>query len=589
MIPQKVIDEIRERTDIVKVIGSVIELKRTGNNYKALCPFHNEKTPSFVVSPDKQIYHCFGCGKGGNVFNFIMDYEGVGFIEAVRKLGKEINIDVDKYITSGERGERLEPFYRAVEFASRFYNHLLLEDSRGAGALKYLEGRGIHNELIDEFTIGFAPSSWDELYRKAMDEGIDRNTLLESSLVIRQRGGTGYRDYFRNRVIFPIQSISNRFIALAGRVMDDSQPKYLNSAESPVYSKRRVLYGLSHSKDDIRKSKTAIIVEGYMDYLTLWNKGLRNVVAVCGTSFTSDQAYVLARYANRVYIINDGDRAGIRAAVRTADVLITKGLEARVVILPEGEDPDSFVRKRGAEGLEDEMASAPDYFRYLKLESEKGSGSIARKDQVIRHLIETVSRVDDRVKKELYLQEVSDLFGVSIDALRSGLKNSKGSRDFGSSSKPRGSRNERVQKEIFRISMESKRFAEMVITNIDADDLNGDDFKGYYKALDYALKNDIDIKSSEFIAGLTDPEVSRLASEIALMSLPPGPSDSVLRDDLLWMKKSSLKRELRMMKERIEELQKTQGKDTTEEEVELAEAYRKVSRELKKLSLKEGN
>ncbi|RKZ05594.1 hypothetical protein DRQ05_06175, partial [bacterium] len=292
---------------------------------------------------------------------------------------------------------------------------------------------------------------------------------------------------------------------------------------------------------------------------------------------------------NRVYIINDGDRAGIRAAVRTADVLITKGLEARVVILPEGEDPDSFVRKRGAEGLEDEMASAPDYFRYLKLESEKGSGSIARKDQVIRHLIETVSRVDDRVKKELYLQEVSDLFGVSIDALRSGLKNSKGSRDFGSSSKPRGSRNERVQKEIFRISMESKRFAEMVITNIDADDLNGDDFKGYYKALDYALKNDIDIKSSEFIAGLTDPEVSRLASEIALMSLPPGPSDSVLRDDLLWMKKSSLKRELRMMKERIEELQKTQGKDTTEEEVELAEAYRKVSRELKKLSLKEGN
>jgi len=589
MIPQNVIEDIRSRTDIVLLIGSYLDLKKAGRNFKALCPFHGEKTPSFMVNPEKQIYHCFGCGKGGNAFHFLMEYEGVGFIEAVERLAKDAGVDVNRYAAGGDRKEKLEPYYRAVEFAARFYAKMLGEAQGAEAARKYLERREIDPEIIEEFVLGFAPSGWDAFYRAAMDAGIPRDILLELNLIMKSRGGSGYRDYFRNRVIFPIESLSSRFVGLAGRVLDDSEPKYLNTMESPIYYKGKMLYGLNHSKEGIRKSGTAIIVEGYMDYLMLWKNGFRNVCAVCGTSFTQDQGRLLARYANRVYIINDGDRAGIRASVRAADELVIVGLDSNVITLPEGEDPDSFVRKKGAEELRNYMHSAPDYFAFLKKEALDGTRTTYRKTQVIRHLLETLSSVSDRVRLELYLQEVSSLFDVPVSTLRSGLKTRRKEEKAPEKLPGEESLRHKYQKMLFRLGLEDTRFSRMILDNLDIGDLEGTLFMDYYKALDSALENHIDIRSSAFTGSIEDPELGRLASEIALLQLPPGPQEEFLTDTLIWLKKEALKEELELMKKRLRALETEHGEHVDEEMREITKAYRELSRRLRERRSQGGN
>jgi DNA primase len=589
MIPEQVINDVRDRTDIVETIGSFLDLKRAGRNFKALCPFHPEKTPSFMVSPDKQIYHCFGCGKGGNVFHFVMDYEGVGFVEAVRKLAGALGIDIDRYLARGEVREKLEPYYRAMEFTAGFYSAMLGKGEGSDSARRYLADRKIDDELIDMFGIGYAPPGWDNLHRAASEAGISLDLMLELNLILRSRGGSGYRDYFRNRIMFPISTISNRLVGLAGRVLDRSEPKYLNTSESSIYSKGRILFGLNQSKDYIRKAGTAVLLEGYMDYLMLWKNGMRNICAVCGTSLTEEQARLLARYANRVYIINDGDRAGIRAAVRASDLLIVQGLEPHIVLLPEGEDPDSFVIQEGADALYDLMRSAPDYFNYLREEAERGRRTTYRKNQVIKHLLETVSRIEDGVKKDLYLQEVSELFNVPISTLRSGLKRPKAPRREAERVTERESRRRIYQKMLFRLGLEDDGFARCIVESLDEEDLEGIHFRNLYKALDAALKKNIDIKNLGAVGAEGDAEFGKLFSEIALMDSPPGPPEDFIRDTTLWLKKMSLRDELDLLKKRLKELESGSGGRDETEGLEIAEAYRKISRELKKMGLKEDN
>ena len=590
MIPEKIIDDIREQTDIVEVIGSVLDLKRSGSNFKALCPFHPEKTPSFMVSPGKQIYHCFGCGKGGNAFSFLMEYEGVSFVEAARKLASGIGIEVDKYLSSGDKQEKLDPYYSAMEFAGDFYRKELLENKEAKGAREYLKKRGFDGELAEFFKLGFAPPAWDRFYRAASEEGLSKDILLELKLVMRGSGGSGHRDYFRNRVIFPIKGISNRTVGLAGRVLDGSEPKYLNSTESQIYSKGRILYGLNHAIGEVRKLKSTVLVEGYADYLMLWKNGIRNISAVCGTSLTEQQVRLLARYAKRVYIINDGDRAGKRASVRAADQLLVEGFDIRIVSLPESEDPDSFVRRNGADALKKMMHSAPGYFDYMKLEAEKGLHATYRKSKVVKHILEVVSRVREPVDRDLMLQEVSGLFSLSADTLRTALKQRPGRTSGENPERPPGStKREKIQKELFRIGLEGESYSRRLLENLMEDVFEGELFRKYYKALDLALKNGSDIKSPDFTGAIKDPELSRMASEIALRELSPGPVDEVFEDTLIWLKKAALRDEMNEMKRQVMQFQE-QGEDTDSmAKTEIAEAYRKITREYKKLGLKGDN
>ena len=592
MIPQNVIDEIRDRTDIVDVIGGFLDLKRAGRNLKTLCPFHGEKTPSFMVNPERQIYHCFGCGKGGNVFSFLMEYEGVGFVEAVRKLAGPLGIDVDQYLTGTEDKSRLDPYYRAMEFATRYFKEALTADDPATKtANEYLDRRGFPRDIIEQFSIGFAPPSWEGLYREATEKGLSREILLESGLIMRSRGGSGYRDYFRNRVIFPISNLAGRVVGFAGRVLDDSEPKYLNSMENPVYSKGKILYGLDQARDSIRTSKTAIIVEGYIDHLMLFSRGITNVAAVCGTALTEDQARLLARYAKRVYIINDGDRAGIRAAVRAADQLVLQALETYVVVLPENEDPDSYIRKEGVDALGELMRSAPDYFTYLREEAGKGRSTASRRRQVVEHLLATISRVDDAVRREILLQELSGHFELPVETLRTGLTQARPTRrapeEPPRAARQPGGKRERIQKEMFRLGLAGRDLAGLIVDNIIEEDLEGEEFRLFHRALREAHEAGEDPAGAKFAASISDPALAGLASEIALMDQPPGPPGEVLRDMLLWVKKASLKGEMRAMKERIGQLREQSPGETTAEEIGIAEAYRQCARELGKLEIRE--
>lgn len=588
MIPPEKIDEIRERTDIVKVIGSLLDLKQAGRNFKALCPFHREKTPSFVVSPEKQIYRCFGCGKGGNVFGFLMEYEGISFVEAVKRLAEDAGVNITEYLRGGGSRRRLDPFYHAMEFAGDYYRGVLENGKQGRYVSEYLKKRGISEEISEKFKLGLAPPGWDNLYRTATAEGIDREILIKLKLVLRSRGGSGYRDYFRNRLIFPIFNVTGRTVGLAGRVLDSSEPKYLNTVESPIYSKRRILYGLNYSRDYIRKSKTAILVEGYMDLLMLWKAGFRDVCAVCGTSFTPEQSRLLARYAKRVYIINDGDRAGVKAAVRAADQLIIEGLEPRIVVLPEGEDPDSFVKEKGADTLKELIRSASDYFRYLKGLAGEGGENRFRRGQVIKHLVSTVSGIEDSVDRDLCLQDISELFDIPVGNLRQQIRKgrkSRNTRQIQINSREKAGDNEKL---LFRLGLEKREFAEKILKNLLEDDLEGELLRKYFQFFKEAVEDGVDVKNAEFFGRISDSEVAELAAEIAFMDIPPGPGGKLLNDTLLWIKRHALRKEMEMMKERIESIRSDQETESSREEIEIAEAYRRVASELKNLGLQGG-
>lgn len=588
MIPEEIINEIRERSDIVELIGSVIDLKKSGSNFKALCPFHGEKTPSFMVSPEKQIYHCFGCGKGGNIFGFLMEYEGISFVEATKRLADRVGIDVVKYLGSSERRGKLDPFYHAMEFAGKYYKESLNERKTGRNAREYLEKRGIGKDMAELFGIGFAPPGWDGFYKASSKEGLSRDILLKLKLVLRSRGGSGYRDYFRNRIIYPISTVTDRLVGLAGRVLDGNEPKYLNTVESPIYSKGKILYGLNKARDHIRKTKTAILVEGYMDFLILWKAGFRNVAAVCGTSFTKEQSRLLARYAKRVYIINDGDRAGVRAAVRAADQLLAEGVRSKIVTLPEDEDPDSFVTRRGADALSELMESASDYFIYLSEVVGGGKETASRKSQVLKHLVGSISNVDDEIDREVYLQEVADIFSIPADTLRGQIETKGERRAERPARAPDGDRVRRNQKLLFRFGLENERYASTIVNNLLEDDIQGEDFRGYFLALKEAVEKGLDFTKAEFFGRFKEQGVSELATEIAFMDMPPGPVDDLLNDTLIWLKRLALRREMRMMKDRIEEIRSDPGKESSEEEIEIAEAYRKIAKELKKIGLQGG-
>jgi DNA primase len=371
-------------------------------------------------------------------------------------------------------------------------------------------------------------------------------------------------------------------------VLDDSEPKYLNTMESPLYSKGRMLYGLNHSKEGIRKSGFAIIVEGYMDYLTLWKNGFDNVAAVCGTSFTQDQARLLARYANHVYIINDGDRAGVRASVRAADELLIVGLESKVVILPEGEDPDSFVRKRGAEELRSEMRSAPNYFGFLKGEALSGSRTTYRKNEVIKHLLQTVSTVGDSVRQELYLQEISNLFGVPVGSLRAGLGKGNRREKTAEPVTVQESRREKYQKLVFRLGLENERYARMILENLDIGELEGALYMDYYRALDAAVRKSVDLTGSAFTGGIEEPELSKLAAEIAVLQLPPGSHEKFLADTIMWLKREALRDERETMKRRLRVLEAEGGEAAAREVAEITRAYQELSKRMKTLRLQGG-
>jgi len=433
-IPEEKISEIKNAADIVDIVSEAVLLKKAGKNHLGLCPFHSEKTPSFTVSPDKQIFYCFGCGSGGNVFSFLMKQEGLSFPEAARRLGKRYGIDIpDRPLSSEQKkkiGER-ESLFDINRRAMEFYHQTLKDSGAGQVARTYLEKRGISQKTIDAFKLGYARDGWDHLLNFFSKKHISPLLLEKSGLVLPKKNKSGYYDRFRNRIIFPIYDASMQVVGFGGRVLDDALPKYLNSPETLVYNKRRSLYGIQRAKEKCRSAGTAFIVEGYLDVLALHQHGVENSVATLGTALTSDHIRFLTRFTGRMILVYDSDDAGIRSAKRCVetfwkehvdfrrqDVFREENADTHILVLPAGHDPDSFIFDQGPESFLKAAANAPGIITFLmNCAIDKHGLSTEGKVRIIKEMQEPLAAINDRVAQSLYIQQLAERIGIAENAV----------------------------------------------------------------------------------------------------------------------------------------------------------------------------
>ena len=418
-IPDEKIEEVRAAADIVDVVGDYVQLKRSGSSFKGLCPFHSEDTPSFNIDPDKNLYHCFGCGAGGDVFKFVQEIEGVGFLEGVRLLADRYGIPLPEEEADPEAANERESILHALRFAARFFYRQLTQTDRGRPALNYLRERGYTPRTIKEFGLGYAPDEWDALLTAAQEEQIDTGVLEKAGLIIERNDGSGYYDRYRGRIIFPIFSHIGKVLAFAGRILDPEgdrdQPKYINSPETDVYHKKEVLYGLHQAKRSIRQTNEVLLVEGYTDVISLSQAGIENVVASSGTALTEEQVKTLHRYAKRVLLLYDADEAGGRATMRGMDRVLEQGMGAYAVELPEGDDPDDYVQTHGgdpfAEYVEENRQDLPS-FAYQRARRNGDLETPEDRVEAQREIIESVARIPDPNLRREYVTRTSEVVGV---------------------------------------------------------------------------------------------------------------------------------------------------------------------------------
>ncbi|MGQ9474907.1 MAG: DNA primase [Actinomycetota bacterium] len=467
------IERLREQVDIVEVISEYVQLKKAGRLFKGLCPFHDEKTPSFMVDPAKQLYHCFGCGEGGDVFTFLRRREGLEFREAVERLASRVGFNLHYQGRAREPGgaeSRRERLYRVNQWAAEIYHRVLVEGGEGEAARKYLESRGIDMDSVRRFTLGYAPPRWDFLYRQAVRKGFDAQDVLTSGLGL--RGEKGVYDRFRGRIIFPIRDIQGRVVAFGGRSLGDEQPKYLNSPETPIYVKSRHLYALDLSRREMVKEGYAILVEGYTDVILLWQHGIRNVAATLGTALGQDHFRLLSRLTERVVLAFDADRAGISASLRGLDLQQDFNLDLRVIALDEGADPADFVSSRGAEEFlrrVDESVPLLDFSLRRVLEEHDPSDANSRL-RGVRKAISLVAELGGGLEQERHIRTIADWAGSSYQAVQELYRRARG-RDTGPA--PAGEASildppwKRAERELLRLLLHQPFLVERAAEEVD--------------------------------------------------------------------------------------------------------------------------
>lgn len=398
--------EVKAAADIVEVVGGYVDLKPAGaGQFKAVCPFHQEKTPSFHVHRDRQIFHCFGCGKGGDVLTFVQEIEGMDFREALEMLAERYGVRLERYSGGKSHTDDRTEMFRVSAFAARFYREQFLDSGVGDAARRHVFGREFAEETVKKFAIGYAPEGWQPLTDAARRQGFKDPILEKAGLT--KRGSRGIYDRFRDRVMFPIRDVSDKVVAFGGRTLGDDPAKYLNSAESPIYHKSRVLYGLYEAREAMRARCEALIVEGYFDLLRCFEAGFENTVATCGTSLTPEQARLIRRYVTAVVVVFDGDEAGRRAALRSVGILAGAGLTVRALALPDGLDPDDFIRERGPEAfgtlVSEALGVVPFYVRMNRGRTDTIEGRTA----VARELFEVIRGLDDPLQHDEYLKLIA--------------------------------------------------------------------------------------------------------------------------------------------------------------------------------------
>ena len=534
-IPPEKIDDVRNATDIVDLIGAFIKLKKRGKNYVGLCPFHTEKTPSFNVSPERQMYHCFGCGVGGNAITFVMEYEKVSFVEAVRSLAEKSGITLPTGTAEDENvASEQEELYGVCRAAGLFFHQTLTESTDGKLALEYLRHRGFTDETIRTFGLGYAPASWDATVNHFREKDVSMELLAKAGLVRRREDGS-YYDYFRGRAMFPVFSTTGRILGFGARKMleDDPLGKYINSPETAIYNKSRILYGIHQSKEAIRENENAILVEGYADLITVFQSGVKNVVASSGTALTQEQIQLIGRYAKSVTIVYDADTAGVAAASRGVELIVENGLDVRVVVLPEGEDPDSFVGKHGGEEFRKLVGDAISFIDFIAMRYE-AAGKLASPEgqaETVRAIVSIIAKMSDELKQNFYIKHVAEKYKLYESTLHRELEKLPGGnrrQQFGGKRQTTVARREPeermaaaapeisgVERDLIHAMLDGgKNIVRFIFEHMTVDDFTHPRARAIVAHLLHQVEEGEDVNPTTLINNIEDPVQRRLVAEI---------------------------------------------------------------------------
>ncbi|NWF51375.1 MAG: DNA primase [Ignavibacteriaceae bacterium] len=539
-IPDSKIEEIRQTANIVDLISEVVPLKRRGKNYIGLCPFHTEKTPSFTVSDEKQIYHCFGCHNGGNVFKFFMEYHKISFIEAVQELAQRLGIDLEfEGEQSSEKQSEQELLYDINTEAAKYFSNILLHDDEGEIARNYFQKRKIKTQTMRVFGLGYSISGWEHFLNFAKEKNIDLEKAENLGLIGRASDGR-LHDKYSGRIIFPIFSPNGRVVGFAGRVIDerDKGAKYINSPENLIYNKSRILYGLSFSKDEIRRLDKAIIVEGYMDLISLYQAGIKNVVAVSGTALTEEQVQLLSRYTKNAVLLFDADTAGEKASMRSIELLLKRDFDVKIVSLPRGEDPDSFVNNYGKERFDELIIYAQNFLEYQTAyyESLGMFNDPSKMAEAVRELVKPIALIGDELKRTILIKTIAKKFNLREKLLESELANAlvKAEKQIISEAKIRERDSEKtekkieeslelngtstlynLEKEIIKLLYEGNgEINKMIMENLEIDEFYILAHRKLAEIVYEAALNNEDLKVSSLLEKIEDESLSQYVLEI---------------------------------------------------------------------------
>lgn len=591
-IPEQIIDQVRERTDIVEVISRYIPLRKAGRNYKATCPFHHEKTPSFMVSQAKQIYHCFGCGAGGNVFNFLMKYERMEFPEAVRELAKRAGIAIPASSEQDERANSLsERLHRINEVTALFYKENQLSGAGSAASRRYLEKRGINQETIEKFKLGYAPKSWDALFNYLKKKGYDDALLEKSGLVIRSKDGKLF-DRFRDRIIFPISDAKGKIRGFGSRALDESLPKYMNSPETPIYNKGSHLYGLNLNWEDIRDKNSAVVVEGYVDLLTPYKHGIKNIVASLGTALTQDQIALIKRYTNNVIILYDADPAGENATIRSLDLLVEQDVKVRVAQLTEGYDPDSFINKFGPGEFRKMLDAARDLFDY-KLDLLMGrfdTKTLEGKARVASEMLPLLSKINNAILQSGYLKRLAQILSIEEADLKKELAKVKPDYSYRYEpvkDSPKTVKSNMAEKILTGLMLDDSLFVHSVKENLGIDDFRDVSIRKIVMTLFEHYDRNMKVPPNKLMDCFKDQEdVCACISELIATCENLVDKKKSLDDCIQWIRQTSLKERLKML---CDEIKAAQEKNDESKVIELVTRYNDMMKECRSSEAKKEN
>ena len=561
-ISQTTIDQIRDRADIVDIISQEVNLKRKGINYFGVCPFHDEKTPSFSVSPSKQIYHCFGCGNGGNVFTFLMEYEKVTFFEAVKGLAEKYNIIIEE-IKNTVPSNEFSLLYDFHERASIIYENNLFSKS-GSNALTYLTNRKLTENIIKEFRIGFALNSWNSLYKVFINDKY-KDSMMKSGLFSRTQKGVF--DRFRSRIMFPIFHQSGKIIAFGGRAFEsDDMAKYLNSPETTIYQKSNILYGLHKTRDSIRKAGYAVLVEGYMDFLQLYQAGIKTVVAISGTSLTMNHAKALSRLTNKIILLYDGDSAGGSATIRAGFIIYKAGMESYVIRPPEGMDPDDWILNNGKIEIEGQIENPVNFIDYhIDFHNADKLKGVDKRDY-LKDILSNINSIEDVIIKNEFVKDLSEKLNIDeVDLLdiinKINNPSSKNKNDNNENEISFNSNTDIAELEILSVLINSNIEKRKEIINQLSIDLFNNAF--IRKIIKTIISNNI-LNISELMDSLTDKKERTLLSKLLIDEKNKEITEQIVIDCIRTLKSVPIKREIKNLRAIIKQ-KELEGHDSIKE------------------------